>query len=178
MSDPSIDDFTTWFLSTMPPIWAVPFGTCVWKVEDVTVVLLYRQPPFQVQLFIVPPHYIIPEHTHPNVDSIEIYVGGDIKFSHSGKWVVPDEAFAGPSEQGTWQKRGKRIRVKPNDQHGGQFGPHGGVFMSSQRWMNGVEPHCVSADYTGVVMGPHHFEMVKDGHPILSDQKLAASLEC
>lgn len=172
-----IESFTDWFLVNMPPIWAMPFGPCVWKVEDVTALLLYRQPPYQVQLFIVPPGYVIPEHTHPNVDSMEVYVGGDIRFSHGGKFVIQEEAFREAGPYGTWTKRGMRIRVKPNDLHGGLFGPHGGVFLSSQLWLNGVTPHCVSADYTGVVMGPHHLSVVKDGEPVLSEVKVAASLE-
>ena len=33
--------------------------------------------------------YVVPEHTHPNVNSYEIYLTGTIFFSHSGKWVYP-----------------------------------------------------------------------------------------
>jgi hypothetical protein len=29
-------------------------------------------------VFIVPENTIIPEHVHPNVDSIEVYMGGNI----------------------------------------------------------------------------------------------------
>ncbi len=177
MSDSDIEEFTSWFLEKMPPIWNVPFGECVWKIEDVTSVLLYRKPPHQVQLFVVPPHYIIPEHTHPNVDSMEVYIGGDGKFSLHGRWVMSDESLTVPSQYGTWQHRGGRIRVKPNELHGAKYGPLGGVFMSSQYWLNGVEPHCVSADYSGGVMGPHHLAFVKCGEPVLMEQKVAASLE-
>ena len=59
--------------------------------------------------------------------------------------------------------RGRVIRVRSNDKHGGVFGPSGGVFFSVQRWLNGVKPHCVSADYNGVVMGPDHMAGVVFG---------------
>ena len=36
--------------------------------------------------------------------------------------------------------------------------------MSIQQWLNGVQPHCVSHDYNGVVMGNHHLSGVKVGN--------------
>ena len=55
------------------------------------------------------------------------------------------------------------MRVRPNDVHGGVFGPGGGVFLSIQHWLNGVEPHCVARDYTGITMGRDHQSKVLFG---------------
>ncbi len=74
-----------------------------------------------------------------------------------------------PVENGLPAKRGGIIRVKPHDLHGGTFGPSGGVFYSVQHWLNGVQPHCVSADYTGVVMGPEHKAGVVFGDAVLKE---------
>ena len=140
------------------------------RIEDTTSIVWFRDGQFQVELFIVPPNYIIPEHTHPNVDSYEVYLGGQIKFSHTGKWVNDYELE--PSEQanpGTALNRGRVIRVKPTDRHGGQFGPSGGVFMSVQHWLNGVKPHCVAADYIGAVVGPDHLSKVKYGSAFMKE---------
>ena len=38
--------------------------------------------------------------------------------------------------------------------------------MSIQEWMNGEKPHCVSADYDGVVMGQHHLDGVMKGEAV------------
>jgi quercetin dioxygenase-like cupin family protein len=158
----------------------IPLFNAVHTIEGVTSVIWYREPPFQVQLFIAPPNYIVPEHTHPNVDSFEIYLGGQIRFSHSGKFTAPEASFTIPAFDGTALSRGNSIRVRPNDVHGGIVGPSGGVFMSVQHWLNGVEPHCVAADYTGVTMGSDHFSKVKAGNPELKavlTKKDAANLE-
>jgi hypothetical protein len=176
-----VENFCDWFLNNSSVLGGVPYAQAVWKIEDVTSILLYRKEPFQVQMFAVPEGTIIPEHTHPNVDSIEVYVGGNIMFSHSGKYVFPAEEIQpqdGPL--GCANKRGTRIRVRPNDVHGGVFGEGGGVFLSVQHWLNGVKPHCVSADYDGVTMGEHHLAGVKFGEATAKKKltpKDAASLE-
>jgi hypothetical protein len=176
-----LERFCGWFLKNMPVIGAVPFEGAVSKVENVTSILLYRQGQFQVQMFAVPEGTIIPEHTHPNVDSIEVYVGGNIRFSHSGKYVYGEEQLrpkTGPLRCAL--KRGTTIRVRPNDVHGGVFGKGGGVFLSVQHWLNGVQPHCVSADYDGVTMGEHHLANVVHGQAVAKPaltEKDAASLE-
>ena len=165
----------------MPVIGAVPFHKAVWKIQDVTSILLYRQGQFQVQMFAVPEHTIVPEHTHPNVDSIEVYVGGNIAFSHSGKYIVPkDSIFAKDGPLGVCSRRGLTVRVRPNDVHGGVVGEGGGVFLSVQHWLNGVKPHCVAADYDGLAMGEDHLAKVVYGKASAKRKltaKDAASLE-
>lgn len=175
-----LEQFLDWFLKDGPTLGLIPLFGAVHKIEDVWAVRWFNRGPFQVQLFVVPPNYVIPEHTHPNVDSFEVYLGGQIRFSHGGKWVVPEEALEQEGQYGTAPFRGYTIRVRPNDLHGGVFGPAGGVFMSVQHWLNGVEPHCVGSDYDGVVMGPDHFANVTCGTPVLKDslsKNDAASLE-
>ena len=110
----------------------------------------YVNKPFQVQVFYAPPNFIIPEHEHPNVDSYEVYIGGDVAFSHTGTWLRWD---------------GKKyefvndlfvVNVKHNDIHGAYMGPEGGIFMSVQHWINDVDPSCVSEDYDGGALCNNH----------------------
>ena len=101
-------------------------------------------------------NYIIPEHTHPNVDSFELYLGGQIMFSHLGKWVATSGEVIAADRFGQSLMRGSSIRVKPDDLHGGCFGPSGGVFMSIQHWLNDTMPSCVSKDYDGIALAAEH----------------------
>lgn len=169
-ADP-LESFLNWFKDHSPKFGLIPLLNAVHKIEDVTSVTWLRHKQFQVQLFIVPPNYVIPEHTHPNVDSYELYLGGQSKFSLFGEWIVDEGEIQQPSGLGLSKIREFSIRVLPNSPHGGVFGPSGGVFMSVQHWLNGVKPHCVSSDYTGKVMGEHHLSMVKVGDAIASNQE-------
>ena len=176
-----LETFCNWFLKEMPVLGAVPFAGAVSKVQDVTSILLYRKGQFQVQMFAVPEGTIIPEHTHPNVDTIQVYVGGNIHFSHSGKYVYPkNRLFRNNGPLGCANKRGTRMRVRPNDLHGAVVGEGGGVFLAIQHWLNGIEPHCVGSDYEGVTMGEDHLAAVVSGaataKPALTARD-AASLE-
>ena len=171
----ALEDYVRRILAPGGPAYGyVPLLSAVTKIEDVTAVLWHRRGQFQSQLFIVPPNYIIPEHTHPNVDSFECYVGGQIRFSLNGKYLSDGSFMTVPDVYGLPAERGMLVRVKPADVHGGTFGAAGGVFLSIQHWLNGVEPHCVAADYDGIVMGADHLSKVKSGTPILKN-KLTAS---
>jgi len=140
----------------------MPKGTGhTYKIQDVLGVVLYRCGQFQVEKFTVPPYYTIPEHTHPNVESYEMYISGDIAFSHSGLWVTEDNLIKLPKSA---DNVGALIKVRTTDKHGGCFGGQGGVFISIQHWLNGVSPHSVALDYTGIVMGSDHMSDIKVGN--------------
>jgi mannose-6-phosphate isomerase-like protein (cupin superfamily) len=103
--------------------------------KDTHGVVLYRDGQFQVELFNVKPNSEIVPHIHPNVDSFEVFLGGDIHFMCDGVWSYE-------------QKLGESItRVKPDSWHGGLFGERGGCFLSVQHWLNGVPPTFVGNDW-------------------------------
>ena len=85
----------------------------------------------------------------------------------NGDYTVPKEQLEEmnetPTESNLPKFRGSITRVKPEDKHGGFSGPHGAVFMSIQKWLNGVEPHCVAMDYDGIAIGKSHAENIKFG---------------
>lgn len=126
--------FLNWWLSTRnfnPPV-----ETPTNQNGNLSGVVLYRDNSFQVQLFIVKPNSEIEPHIHPNVDSYEVYVSGDIEFMCDGVWF--DQA----------QTQGNGVmRVRPSSWHGGKFGPRGGCFLSVQHWLNNVHPTSVGDDW-------------------------------
>lgn len=176
-----LKQFCDQFLQKAPVIGAVPFAGAVSRIEDVTAILLYRRDQFQVQMFVVPEGTIIPEHAHPNVDSFEVYVGGNIQLSLDGKHVYsPSILFENKGPLKLASRRGERVRVRPGQIHGATIGAGGAVFLSVQHWLNGVAPHCVGSDYDGVAMGEDHLAKVKFGKATTKPKltaRDAASLE-
>lgn len=176
-----VEQFARWFLDSTPVIGAVPFHGAVTMIEDVTAILLYRRDQFQVQLFAVPEGVIIPEHRHPHVDTVQVYVGGNIMFTLNGRHNYPqDELHMLDGPLACASKRGVAMRVRPDQVHGAIVGAGGGVFMAIQHWQGGIKPHCVGADYEGVAMGEKHRAAVVFGKattkPALAAHD-AASLE-
>jgi hypothetical protein len=125
LDDDPLESFLNWFKDHSPKFGLIPLLNAVHKIEDVTSVTWLRHEQFQVQLFIVPPDYVIPEHTHPNVDSFEFYLGGQSKFSLFGEWIIDENEIKIPSDFGLSRVREHSIRVLPNSPHGGVFGPSG-----------------------------------------------------
>lgn len=123
--------FKDWWLAVRP-MNSPNDGTTF--VADTHGVVLFRQEPYQVEMFLVKPDSEIPPHIHPNVDSFEVYISGDITFMCNGEYF--DQNIIGDT-----------IRVLPNSWHGGTFGKSGGCFLSIQKWMNGVKPKFVGDDW-------------------------------
>lgn len=138
-------EFKDWWLESRPL--KIPFDNLVGMDARVCTAVIYRSPPWQVQLIIFAPNIVVPEHKHPNVDSFEVYLSGDIEFTLEGKVLttIADGEFA--DFAGLHPKMGESIRVLPSSWHGGKSGPKGGLFLSIQCWLNGVKPTDVGSDW-------------------------------
>ena len=152
-----LTNFRDWYLDTHPPL-LVPFNHFLHFVEGVTGLTIYRDGPFQVQLFIAAPNTVIPNHIHPNVDSYEVALNGmefflndDVMLSRERN-DTPDGNYSDAMYE--------TIRVHPDVPHGGIAGKNGGSFMSIQHWLNGVEPTSVGNDWNGDTMGNCHTNQV------------------
>ena len=128
-----LESFKDWWLTKRP--FNTPQDNILTHVAETHGVVLYRQKPYQVELFNVKPNSEIPSHKHPNVDSFEVYIGGDISFMCDNHWL--DNMSIGQS-----------IRVTPSTIHGGKFGERGGCFLSIQKWLNNKDPIFVGDDWT------------------------------
>ena len=152
----------------------------IYDVEGFNSFLHRRDGQFQVQIFQFESNkhdmYVVPEHTHPNVNSYEIFLSGgrNMFFSHSGKWIYPKHPNL------YYYKKYRCIRVNNNDLHGAVVKPEvGGKFISVQHWLNGVKPSCVGLDYQGYGVSEKQSEVdgvLYDKNP-QRDWKMAASLE-
>lgn len=147
-SSRSLTEFADWYLSTLYGKLSLVPHDGVSVVNPGMGLTLYRQPPFQVQLFLFRPNETILEHAHPNVDSYEVYLCGQMLLTLHGKpafreediKVLPDGRCAG---------NGQRVHIPPGAVHGGTIGPLGGAFLSIQHWLNN-NPGPIHEDWIGV----------------------------
>ena len=125
--------FFNWWCQNKPQ--KPPQGQIINDDGMVTEVILYRDDCYQVQQCIVSSNAELPDHIHPEVDSFELYMSGDITFRRDGHFFIP-------------QRPGlDNLRILPSSSHGGTFGPRGGTFLSIQRWLDGVEPDFISRNW-------------------------------
>ena len=161
--DPRIlDRFASWYLRSARELKALPikmfFDNVVFfnkggvgddegsEFLGVSAITLYRQEQLQVQLVLAPANFLIPEHTHPNVDSYETFIGGPIHFEKDGKPIIPKEnIFA--LEDGTCSVFLRSSKVPSSTPHGGPVGDSPASFLSIQHWKNGVKPTSVHEDW-------------------------------
>lgn len=145
----ALTEFADWWMETRPLL--IPFSRALMWEDNVGGSIcgsvLYRQPPWQVQMFILTPNTTVPQHRHPNVDSFEVYLSGEIEFSIDGEILTPFKDGSEPDFMGAHKFFGKTVRVSPSSWHGAQTGAKGGAFLSIQKWMNDVAPTNVGDDW-------------------------------
>lgn len=123
-------------------------------VGPYTGLILYRKPPFQVQLWILPPNVESPEHGHPGVDTFLVHVSGQIYLWVDGKEVLtPEQNVEG--EDGVSKVNGNFIRLHPDQKHKAASGPLGGAFMVLQHWLDG-KPRSTEEAWTGSPIDEEH----------------------
>jgi hypothetical protein len=172
-----LDEFLLWFVSQGPNLGKVPVMQAVTtlghdgKGGNVMSGVWYRKGQFQVELLMIVGPWIIPEHTHPNIDSYQVLLGGQIRFSRHGEWLTPETYQVDINDDGTSPYRGQRIRVNHNDLHGGVVGPEGVMYFSVQHWLNGVEPHSVGLDWNGRTASQQQLDKLKFGNASFEKEK-------
>lgn len=131
INDYTLEQFVDYWLEHKP---LTPSVEGLNFVKDTHGVTLFRQYPFQVELFIVKPYSEIVPHVHPDVDSYEVWVSGDIDFMRKNKWYYHPH-------------KNPKIRVKHNNIHGAKTNKIGGSFLSIQKWLNGVQPKFIGDNW-------------------------------
>ena len=129
--------FADWYLTNRP---IAPPAEAMTNYDNMTGVCLYRSGCYQVQLFTARPNSAAPSHIHPNVDSYELYLSGDLDFVINGTVFKHQDIAMHPVP----------VRIFPSYWHEGITGDQGGCFLSIQKWLNGEKPTCVGRDWIDV----------------------------
>jgi hypothetical protein len=150
-----LEDFARWWLTTRP--FRPPVDGFSKPSAGSSGVVLFRQAPYQVQLFLFEPGLDIPTHRHAGVDSFEHYVTGDVYFVLNGAEVADRSMFVDDAEgvAAIYFSDGNAVRVGPEDWHSAQIGPRGGAFLSIQHWLNGT-PGLVEQIWEGSPLDATH----------------------
>lgn len=139
--------FARWFMAQPPTSWRVPQQP-IYQFDmqggAARGVVLYREGRYQAELFIVTQSGVFPEHSHPNVDSIEVLIAGNIEFIVRGRSMFRPEVLAKHPP-----KLGTMIGVGAGVSHGAILHEGGGAFISLQRWRESVPITSVGIDWDG-----------------------------
>lgn len=161
-----VAEYARWFFEQPMTMLRPPARDAVRHFVDaggeVRSVVLHRHGQFQTELLSViprPGNAGLPEHRHPNVDTVEVFLAGEFGFTKNGRLVNRGGRVSPIGADGVAQLCGLQVRVRPQDLHGAApLGEGGWVFLSLQHWLNGVPPSSVGLDWAG----PQH-ESVTSG---------------
>lgn len=137
--DASIREFAVWWMRNKPFKVPANASDAVRSYDGVNGITLFRDGPFQVQLFIVKPNRTSGPHAHPNIDSIEYGLAGADTFESDRNFRLHG-----------------LICVAPGEFHTAHADDQGGAFISIQKWLNGIAPTSVELDWVGEAMDCDH----------------------
>ena len=159
-----LERFAVWYLKRAREEKCLPVKTiqdnCLYTEPDshansnsLSGLTLYRNNNLQVQLFIFPPNSKVPMHVHPNMDSYEVYIGGDVFFDVDGvdqskmhDMVRNYDDLEDRKSAHEWLLL-RSVRITEESSHGGNAGEKGGAFLSVQCWKNDVKPTDPTKDW-------------------------------
>lgn len=116
-------------------------------------VTLFKKDPFQVQLWLCKSNQKSPEHTHPDIDTYEVYFGGDITFTKNGKSVQKKPQKLPNSKSSAW---GWFMRINSDVKHEAVSGDTNVSFLSIQYWRNNTPISSVEKNWKGQKFGDNH----------------------
>lgn len=156
----SVEQFTHWWLKHRPM--RPPFVDGVFFTDIAASIILYRKGPFQVELYVSKPETESPYHSHPGVDSLLMYLTGDLTFGKNGKpldWSENQKPREGDEE--VHSLFGKYDILAPNESHNLKTNGKGGAFFSFEKWHDKV-PNSVTVNWEGEPSGVLHQKVIQE----------------
>jgi len=138
-----------------------PFEHAVHCTDMAYALTIYRKGQYQIELYICRPNTQTKVHSHPGIESISVYLTGNLTFAK------PDGAFRDLSqyqfatEDGTHVLLGKFVDSVDGTEHALKVNEEGGSFLLFQKWHN-KKPRSVAIEYDGETLGPLHDETIQN----------------
>jgi len=153
----NVEEFMGWWLETR--IIRPPFKDTMFTTDFAQSFCLYREGRFQVELYLLKENITTPFHRHPNVDSMFLYLGGNLEFGLPDKTFTNTQEFQKEGEHGAHMLLGKIAVAMDGELHSVRTYDQGGAFLSFEYWQD-KNPSSVVVNWDGEYDGPVHIKTV------------------
>ena len=144
----SLEEFAHWYKENNCPIEpTIDVSVCTTDISSSFAV--YRNKNYQVEMYIVKPNTSTPEHGHPGIENLIMYIGGDIKYVHNGIDIH-------------LTKNSQTPVLRDGDKHALHSGPRGAVFYSIEKWPDGSTPLGIANVWDGAAVGAQHEKIIQE----------------
>jgi len=159
----SVEQFRDWWLKAGRPI-RPPFKNPIHTTDIAYALCLYRDGRYQVELYICKPNTETPPHKHPGIESVTMYLTGDLAFAKANGEFADLSMYQKPKENGTHMLLGKTAEINNGDQlHAARMGSTGGAFLIFEHWKD-KDPVSVTTHWEGELVGDQHAKTIEASH--------------
>ena len=156
----AVQQFKEWWLANGCPI-KPPFDKPIHATDIAYALCVYRSGRFQVELYIVKPNTETTKHSHPNIDSISMYLTGNMTFAKENEEYIDLSKLQKEGANGTHVLLGSIAETNNGKVHSLKVGPEGGAFLIFEFWKD-RDPVSVTVHWEGDLVGEQHAQTIKD----------------
>jgi hypothetical protein len=139
----NVREFAEWYISAGLPI-LFPLDNEIFCSDDATATCLFRKERFQVELYMIHPRPLVPKHSHPYLEVIEMRINSVLLLANLSHTLLPDESH------------GPGIRLEADSV--------GFPLIAFQHWLD-RDPTTIAAMWKGLTVGPKHRELIRRFNP-------------
>jgi hypothetical protein len=156
----TVQEFTDWWLQNK--IIRPPFLDGIFFTDIAASVILFREGKFQVELYVSKPNSVAPYHGHENVDSVLMYLTGNMVFGKNhiekdlSKFQIPNATI--PEVHCLF---GEQEILESGELHNLTTLKEGGSFFSFEKWHD-REPNSVTVNWVGPPTGELHKNVISE----------------
>lgn len=149
----SLEEFARWYCAAGSPL-LVPWDAEVIVSDDATAICVFRQPPFQVELYLIHPNVSVPEHAHPDMEVMVVSLGGGKTGNRTSNGLSSSRGMVAST-------------LQPGETHGGGVlgvSPGGYAFLTFEKWPVGVPMTSAAIHWRGATAGPKQEALIRRHH--------------
>jgi hypothetical protein len=152
----TLEEFFNWFVLEAKMPLMIPWNATIAHGDDFTAISIFKKASYQVEMFLEHPSICIKPHCHPNVETINLHLGG-------GEQWPSQEDYNMSTRWGTidWKKPAGLLHG--DNPSGERF--LGWCMLSFQKWVNNEPIKSVASHWKGTTAGPIHDKLIRDHYP-------------
>lgn len=146
-------------------LWRPPFKNAIHTTDIAYAMCIFRQENYQVELYICKPNTETTRHSHPNVESLSLYLTGNLSFAKDNGDFMDVSMHQEEKPNGTHKLLWARAEENKGTPHALRVGKEGGAFLIFERWLDG-EPSSVTVNWEGEYVGEEHVKTVENSRRV------------